>query len=220
MPSRLSKSIKKSTPSRPEIDWLHVACFSFPRVSFNSLPLFFGSTSSLHKPSNSSGLVSLCDLLAAQQEGFLIYLFTFFFFFSSGTKVQFDRMMKGRISVLLVLALCASCAAGSGSLSPSLCLASLASSFFEIFLFFFSLLFFRSDQLNLVVFWRGLTSSGGLNWNTTASLCGQTGVTCNGASVVALCDFTFYLFIFFPSFVSPLLFHFSFFAFCFFSNSL
>ena len=42
------------------------------------------------------------------------------------------------------------------------------------------------DQAALIAFWNGLTFKAGLGWNTTASLCGQGGVTCSGGKVTLL----------------------------------
>ena len=40
------------------------------------------------------------------------------------------------------------------------------------------------DQAALSAFWKGLTSTGSLVWNTTNSLCGQTGVQCTSGGKV------------------------------------
>ena len=40
------------------------------------------------------------------------------------------------------------------------------------------------DQAALGAFWNGLTSAGSIGWNTTSSLCRQTGVTCTLAGKV------------------------------------
>ena len=65
--------------------------------------------------------------------------------------------------------------------------------------FYFSLVGFNSptfvfssaqtnatDQAALVAFWKGLTNTETLGWNTTASLCDQNGVYCTGQKVAQL----------------------------------
>jgi len=43
-----------------------------------------------------------------------------------------------------------------------------------------------TDQAALVAFYKGITNPANLGWNTTASLCGQTGVTCTSGKVTSL----------------------------------
>ena len=44
---------------------------------------------------------------------------------------------------------------------------------------------FASDAA-LIAFWKGLSSTGSLLWNTYLPLCGQTGVVCNGDDIISL----------------------------------
>ena len=41
-----------------------------------------------------------------------------------------------------------------------------------------------ADQAALSAFWKGLTNKGTLDWNTSNSLCGQTGVQCTSTGKV------------------------------------
>ena len=127
--------------------------------------------------------------------GFLVAL-TFSFFFFSFLSFSFSfssqRMCQTAIALVLGLGLVIS----TGLVKYTLCLLSWISffalldsfllPFVFIFFFFFSAQTDDTDQAALMAFWNGLTNTGTLDWNTTASLCGQKWVSCSGEKVYEL----------------------------------